>query len=632
MVTQNRYYSSTTRPATTTVDPGTSGVTLTVVDSTVFSSLDGKYPYALVINTNGADREVVYVTARPSGTTLTITRGRDGTTGQAHAVGSVVEHMAIAADLNELSNHMAYDGFNVRDFGATGNGSTDDAAAIQAALDLASSTYAGSTLYFPAGTYKVSSELEIKGAVKIVMDEGCTVIRGVSTMQYVFKNFNASYAPTLYAGRGNITVTGGTVDGNAAAFTTTVTAFIIAHADTVTFDGVTFQNVVDWHGLEINSSRNVVVRNCTTQGLRIVTAGRYISEAFQIDLAKDLTVIPGIGAGALDNTPCDNVLFDGCTVRASSLYGSFGALTGSHSFTDGFKHTNIKVVNCHGEDLHDYLVNAYNWDDVTVSNNEVLNSNAFLGFQLPASGVTADMFRLNCTGNRIYNSGTLNANAAINPNAADISGKDATAAGNVIREVVFSNNSFYTAANAGAFVQFLNVADVMCVGNLMKSGTGTSTDGIVVQGSSQGNYGNNKIVDASGVGINVLDGTNINSGFCTIVGNHVYHAGEDAITVNSSEPVLTGNHVVSPGTKTGATTAVWLKSLATNAVFTGNKVRGSSPLPTTGVRNDAASVAVMSANHVTGWTATTTATGASGQNFWFNTASKPNPVNTYNVC
>lgn len=44
---------------------------------------------------------------------------------------------------------------NVLDFGATGDGTTDDTAAIQAALDSAQ------TLYFPAGSYRVKATLDI---------------------------------------------------------------------------------------------------------------------------------------------------------------------------------------------------------------------------------------------------------------------------------------------------------------------------------------------------------------------------------------------------------------------------------------------------------------------------------------
>src|SRR6478609_2762328 len=44
-----------------------------------------------------------------------------------------------------------------QDYGATGNGTTDDTAAIQAALNAVSAN--GSTVFFPPGTYKITSAL-----------------------------------------------------------------------------------------------------------------------------------------------------------------------------------------------------------------------------------------------------------------------------------------------------------------------------------------------------------------------------------------------------------------------------------------------------------------------------------------
>lgn len=94
-----RSYSSTTGQTTLTADPGTSGTTLAVADSTKFSSLDGKFPWPAIINLGKVDQEVVTVTDRPSGTTLTVIRGEDGTTGQSHAVGATVDHGISARDL-----------------------------------------------------------------------------------------------------------------------------------------------------------------------------------------------------------------------------------------------------------------------------------------------------------------------------------------------------------------------------------------------------------------------------------------------------------------------------------------------------------------------------------------------------
>lgn len=115
---QARYYSSLTRRTTTTVDPGTSGTTLTVADTSSFAVLDGSFPYTLLINWGQSDQEIVTATARPSGTTFTIVRGQDGTTGQAHAIGATVDHGVSARDFNDAGSHI---GASSGVHGVTGN-------------------------------------------------------------------------------------------------------------------------------------------------------------------------------------------------------------------------------------------------------------------------------------------------------------------------------------------------------------------------------------------------------------------------------------------------------------------------------------------------------------------------------
>lgn len=62
---------------------------------------------------------------------------------------------------------------NVRDYGAAGDGVTDDTAAIAAAIaDLA----AGETLYFPAGVYRVSN-IDLKSDMTLRGDGWCSVIK-----------------------------------------------------------------------------------------------------------------------------------------------------------------------------------------------------------------------------------------------------------------------------------------------------------------------------------------------------------------------------------------------------------------------------------------------------------------------
>jgi Phage tail fibre repeat len=68
-------------------------------------TLTGSETYTLVIDPDTSLEEIVDVTVYSSGDTLTITRGIDGSTGQAHSAGAVVRHMIIGRDLQESNTH-----------------------------------------------------------------------------------------------------------------------------------------------------------------------------------------------------------------------------------------------------------------------------------------------------------------------------------------------------------------------------------------------------------------------------------------------------------------------------------------------------------------------------------------------
>jgi hypothetical protein len=70
---------------------------------------------------------------------------------------STVTDSSVASNSN-LYNRI-HDWIDVKDYGAKGNGATDDTAAIQLAINLLPAS--GGTIYFPAGTYNVSSTIQI---------------------------------------------------------------------------------------------------------------------------------------------------------------------------------------------------------------------------------------------------------------------------------------------------------------------------------------------------------------------------------------------------------------------------------------------------------------------------------------
>lgn len=64
--------------------------------------------------------------------------------------------------------------FNVRDYGAVGNGSTNDTGAINRAITAANGA-GGGTVRFPAGTYESKNTIHLKSNVTIQLDQGSTI-------------------------------------------------------------------------------------------------------------------------------------------------------------------------------------------------------------------------------------------------------------------------------------------------------------------------------------------------------------------------------------------------------------------------------------------------------------------------
>jgi hypothetical protein len=62
--------------------------------------------FTVVIDPDTSSEEIVDVYSYSSGNTLTVLRGRDGSTGIAHSAGAVVRHMAIGRDYQEANDHI----------------------------------------------------------------------------------------------------------------------------------------------------------------------------------------------------------------------------------------------------------------------------------------------------------------------------------------------------------------------------------------------------------------------------------------------------------------------------------------------------------------------------------------------
>lgn len=153
-----RYYANA--PATTLAASCTSLATSITVAAT--TGLPITYPFVVILDRGTASEEVVLCTAA-AGTTLTVTRGYDGTSAFSHAVGASVQHGLSAIDPREANAHVnASSGVH----GLTGSvvGTTDTQALTNKDLTAGSNSFPTSLVTLTGAQTLTNKSLTAPGA------------------------------------------------------------------------------------------------------------------------------------------------------------------------------------------------------------------------------------------------------------------------------------------------------------------------------------------------------------------------------------------------------------------------------------------------------------------------------------
>lgn len=145
---------------------------------------------------------------------------------------------------------------NVRDFGATGDGATNDTVAIQAAIDSLAAT--GGTVFFPTGEYRIARNIGTndRWGVKVVNSNISLVGAGNSTKLRRFNTDISTYAlayPIVFVG---------IPDSNVAAATENVTIEGIQFIGEDTQHSIGGSVIHDFrNAIEAKNTKNLVVQN-----------------------------------------------------------------------------------------------------------------------------------------------------------------------------------------------------------------------------------------------------------------------------------------------------------------------------------------------------------------------------------
>ena len=217
-----RKYSS--RAQQTTLSSPITDIATTMTVGNGANLMGGRTPvvgetYTVVIDPDTALEEIVDVSNYASGNTLTIERGRDGSSGVAHSAGAIVRHMVIGRDLRESNEHIEA----TTGHGATGAivGTTNEQTLTNKTLTSPTITGTGAI----AGTFTGGLTGNVTGNLTGNVTGNVTGSSGSTTG-------NAATATALATGR-TISLTGD-VTGTSASFDGTGNASITAAIGTNT--------------------------------------------------------------------------------------------------------------------------------------------------------------------------------------------------------------------------------------------------------------------------------------------------------------------------------------------------------------------------------------------------------------
>lgn len=231
--------------------------------------------------------------------------------------------------------------FNVRDYGAAGDGVSPDTDAIRRAVDACAAS-GGGTVYFPAGTY-LTGTIHLKSNIALWVDPGARILGSRRLEDYRWPEGERDWYAALILGQDveNVALLGGgTIDGNRVfnpkgeermrgphAFvchgcrdvTLRDVHFVDAanyavrldSCERVNIDGITARG--GWDGINLWDSRNVTIANC-----RLFTGDDCLAGA----LWENVTV-----SNCVLNTSCNafrvggrNVLITNCLVYGPGEY------------------------------------------------------------------------------------------------------------------------------------------------------------------------------------------------------------------------------------------------------------------------------------------------------------------------
>lgn len=237
----------------------------------------------------------------------------------------------------------------------------------------------GGTLVLKKGTYNITNTLFVPSNVTIKMKNGVTINKGTTTGTSKFgasKSIFQFVRPSLssekgviggYNGEKNISIIG---EGNVTfdlKYDHRSLALIIGHNDNITIENINFQNMYSGHFIEIDATKNAVIKNNTFKGSK--PSSKESKEAINIDTPDKATNGWSQKWSNFDKTPNKHM------VISNNKFYDLDRAIGTHKYSGDSYHDEMIIKNNTIEKMRQDSIRVMNWSNSTIEDNLIKNVN-----------------------------------------------------------------------------------------------------------------------------------------------------------------------------------------------------------------------------------------------------------------
>ncbi len=236
----------------------------------------------------------------------------------------------------------------------------------------------GGNITLAPGTYTLSHSVCIPSNVTLTLSDGATVkkVKAVDTNLATNKTMFEIVPPSKektpksvggYNGSQNVVIQGMGTSIIDCANVVNAMGIVMGHANNVTIRNIAFVNEYGSHFMEMNSSQNVTVENCSFTDFRIYDDKSH-KEAINIDTADANNNGFNYEWTTHDRTACSNVMINNC------MFTNMGTAIGSHTYSvntlkQQIYHENVTIQNCKVNQTYNAAIRAFNWRNAVIKNN-----------------------------------------------------------------------------------------------------------------------------------------------------------------------------------------------------------------------------------------------------------------------